>query len=69
MSNELLTLDGLNSVVFSKLLEAKIKTLDDLAELAGDELLEITGKDALSPEDANKIIMAARAHWFKNENA
>ena len=36
---------------------------------SGDELLDITGEDALSLEDANKVIMAARAHWFEAENA
>ena len=69
MAADLLALEGLSSAVFSKLLGAKIKTLDDLAELSGDELLDITGKDALSLEDANKVIMAARAHWFEAENA
>jgi N utilization substance protein A len=69
MAADLLALEGLSSAIFSKLLEAKIKTLDDLAELSGDELLDITGKDALSLEDANKVIMAARAHWFEAENA
>lgn len=69
MAADLLSLEGLNSAIFAKLLEAKIKTLDDLAELAGDELLDIAGKDALSLEDANKIIMAARAHWFETDNA
>ena len=38
-----------------------IKTRDDLADLAVDELSEMTGMDA---EAAKKLIMAARAHWF-----
>ncbi|MBY0281332.1 MAG: transcription termination factor NusA [Alphaproteobacteria bacterium] len=67
MAADLLAVEGLNPAVFSKLLDAKIKTLDDLAELSGDELLDISGKDALSLEDANKVIMAARAHWFESE--
>ncbi len=49
--------------------EKGVKTLDDLADLAGDELIEIVGKDKLSEEDANAIIMAARAHWFAGEKA
>jgi N utilization substance protein A len=44
-----------------------VKTLDDLADLAGDELVEIVGPDALTEEAANEIIMAARAHWFEEE--
>jgi len=47
--------------------EQGVKTLDDLADLAGDELREILGKDAPSEEEANEIIMAARAHWFDQE--
>jgi transcription termination/antitermination protein NusA len=41
--------------------EKGIKTRDDLADLAVDELSEMTGMDA---ELAKKLIMAARAHWF-----
>ena len=47
-----------------KLGENGIKTLDDLADLAGDELTELLGKDGPSKDEANDIIMAARAHWF-----
>ncbi len=49
-----------------KLGEAGIKTLDDLADLAGDELREIIGTD-LSEADANALIMKAREHWFSEE--
>ena len=52
-----------------KLGENGVKTLDDLAGLAGDELREILGKDAMGLDEANEIIMAARAHWFKEEGA
>lgn len=48
--------------------EKGVKTLDDLADLAGDELVEILGKDTMTEEQANEIIMAARAHWFEGEN-
>jgi len=44
-----------------KLAEKGVKTRDDLADLAVDELSEITGMDA---EAAKKLILAARAHWF-----
>jgi len=36
-----------------------------VAELSGDELMDIVGKDNLSIDQANEIIMAARAHWFE----
>jgi N utilization substance protein A len=47
--------------------EAGVKKLDDLADLAADELLEILGADAMDEETANAVIMAARAHWFDEE--
>ena len=46
--------------------EKGVKTLDDLADLAGDELQEIVGVDAMDEETANAAIMAARAHWFED---
>jgi N utilization substance protein A len=48
--------------------EKGVKTLDDLADLAGDELIEIIGADNMTEEAANEIIMAARAHWFEGDN-
>jgi N utilization substance protein A len=48
--------------------EKGIKTLDDLADLAGDELVEILGAELIDEATANEIIMAARAHWFEGED-
>ena len=56
---------GLKPVVLVALGEAGVKTLDDLADLSGDELIEIAPPGTLSPERANEVIMAARAHWFE----
>ena len=75
--------------------KAGIKTLDDLADLATDELIAkkreaprrrnnpdgpplrrpqrtedkggVLGVFGLSEEQGNEIIMAARAHWFEDE--
>jgi N utilization substance protein A len=47
--------------------EKGVKTLDDLADLAGDELVEILGAEVMTEEQANEVIMAARAHWFEGE--
>ncbi|WP_025884544.1 transcription termination factor NusA [Asaia prunellae] len=47
--------------------EKGVKTLDDLADLAGDELVEMLGNDNIDEDAANEIIMAARAHWFDGE--
>ena len=47
-----------------KLGENGVKTLDDLADLAGDELAEFLADWNVSIDDCNAIVMAARAHWF-----
>src|SRR3954469_4642769 len=57
-------LEGLTPAMLVKLGEKGVKTLDDLGDLASDELMEIVGKDELDEAQANAIIMAARAHWF-----
>jgi N utilization substance protein A len=58
---ELLKLEGMTTQLAAKLAENAIKTRDDLADLAVDELSEVTGMET---EAAKKLIMAARAHWF-----
>jgi N utilization substance protein A len=62
-------LDGLDIRKIITLGEKGVKTLDDLADLAGDELVELLGNDAMDVESANRIIMAARAHWFPEQAA
>ena len=66
-------IEGLTEPMLVALGEAGIKTLDDLGDLASDELNDkktglLRGFE-LSEESANKIIMAARAHWFEDEPA
>ena len=58
---------GLDQDMLITLAKANVKTIDDLADLATDELIEILGEDAISVQEANKIIMAAREHWFEGE--
>jgi N utilization substance protein A len=58
---------GFGPALLVKLGEKGVKTLDDLGDLAGDELVEIVGKDTLDEEAANAIIMKAREHWFADE--
>ncbi|MBW0145596.1 transcription termination factor NusA [Sphingomicrobium clamense] len=68
--------------------EAGLTTLDDVADLATDELIQkkretprrradskrpedkggVLGEYGLSEEQGNEIIMAARAHWFEDED-
>jgi N utilization substance protein A len=66
VSEEVAEITGFTPTLLVKLGENGVKTLDDLADLAGDELCEILGRDAPSKDDANEIIMAARAHWFED---
>jgi N utilization substance protein A len=63
---ELLKLEGMDTQLAAKLAEHGIKSRDDLADLAVDELSEMT---ALDEEKAKKLIMAARAHWFEGDQA
>lgn len=64
-----LELPHLTAELVVKLGEKGIKTLDDVADLAGDELREIFGADVLTEAKANEVIMAARAHWFAEGDA
>ncbi|MBF6987185.1 MULTISPECIES: transcription termination factor NusA [Cupriavidus] len=61
VSQDLRSLDGLNPELIGKLAEGDIHTRDDLAELAVDELVEMTG---VTEEEAKALIMKAREHWF-----
>ncbi|MGD9538979.1 MAG: transcription termination factor NusA [Alphaproteobacteria bacterium] len=60
-------LPGLDAARLVALGENGVKTLDDVADLAADELMEMLGSLAPSSEEANAIIMAARKHWFPDE--
>ncbi|MCB9965069.1 MAG: transcription termination/antitermination protein NusA [Rhodospirillales bacterium] len=68
IADDLMALPGLAPNVILKLGEHGVKTLDDLADLAGDELVEMLGTGVMTEGDANAIIMRARAHWFEDEN-
>jgi N utilization substance protein A len=61
---ELLRLEGMDSHIAAKLAESGVKTRDDLADLATDDLIEICAMDA---ERAKALIMKAREHWFAEE--
>ena len=67
VTDEVAGLDGLDAEMLVKLGDKGVKTLDDVADLASDELREIIGGDNLTESKANEIIMAARAHWFAGE--
>ncbi len=67
VEDDVAKIEALSPAMLVKLGEKGVKTLDDLADLAGDELLDIIGKDAMTLDEANEVIMAARAHWFADE--
>ncbi len=55
-------LEGMDKSLAAKLANKGIKTRDDLADLAVDELTEMTGIDT---DRAKQLITNARAHWFE----
>jgi N utilization substance protein A len=95
VEDDLATMPYLTEAMLVTLGKAGIKTLDDLADLATDELVAkkraeprrrgdgpaapqrdstreqdkggVLGEYGLSDEQGNEIIMAARAHWFADE--
>ena len=68
VADDLFEIEGMNAEMAVALGEQGVKTRDDLADLAGDELVEMLPPLLkMSEEQANAIIMAARAHWFADE--
>ncbi len=67
VTDELRALEGISTDVLVALGKNKLITLDDLAELATDELLELVPEGSLPKDKAEKLIMAARQHWFEDE--
>ena len=63
------TVAGLDQNMIITLAEKGVKNIDDLADLAADELIEILGADSVSETEANDIIMSAREHWFADDKA
>ena len=64
VSQDLRDLEGVTPELMAKLAEGGIHTRDDLADLAIDELTELTGQ---SEDDAKALIMKAREHWFAGQ--
>ena len=93
VEDDLAELPHLTEQMLVTLGKAGVKTLDDLADLATDELIArkrteqrrrdgstnrrardedkggVLGEYGLTEEQGNEIIMAARAHWFDDEEA
>ncbi len=64
VSQELRDLEGMTPELVAKLEAGGIHTRDDLADLAIDELTELTDQSA---DDAKALIMKAREHWFDGQ--
>jgi N utilization substance protein A len=62
VAEDMLNLDGMDKSLAAKLARANVRTRDDLADLAVDELVEISG---IESERAKNLITTARAHWFE----
>ena len=60
-SEGLLTMEGMDADTAHMLAAKGISTVEDLADLAVDDLVELTSMDA---ERAKQLIMTARAPWF-----
>jgi len=61
VASDLLTLDGMDNETARVLAAKGVTTQEELADLAVDDLIELTGIDA---ERAKRLIMTARAPWF-----
>ena len=77
VADDVAAIAGLTPQMLVTLGEAGVKTLDDLGDLATDELMDPGNREgegrgiladfSLDEDQANAIIMAARAHWFDDE--
>jgi N utilization substance protein A len=65
-AEDLQSMEGMDNQTARVLASKGITTMDALADLATDELTEMTGMDA---ERANQLIMKAREPWFKETPA
>jgi transcription termination/antitermination protein NusA len=65
-AEDLLQMEGMDRALAFKLANKGVRTMEDLAEQAVDDLLEI---DGLDQERAAALIMTARAPWFAEEQA
>ena len=64
-AEDLLNMEGMDQNLAYKLAAIKIVTMEDLAEQAVDDILELEGVDE---ERAAALIMTARAPWFEGDS-
>lgn len=63
-AEDLLSMEGMNEILAQALAKKGIVTMDDLAEQAVDEIIDIEGIDE---QKAAELIMTARAPWFEDQ--
>ncbi len=63
--DDLLQMEGISQELADKLANHKIYSMEDLAEQATDDLVDMIGVDK---EEASKLIMKAREPWFAAES-
>jgi N utilization substance protein A len=61
-ADDLLLLEGMSPDLALALARRGVRTREDLAEQSVDDLADI---DGLATDEAGKLIMKARAHWFE----
>ncbi len=61
IAGDLQHMEGMDNATARMLASKGVSTMDDLADLAVDDLVEMTGMDG---ERAKQLIMTARAPWF-----
>src|SRR5579863_7941414 len=64
-AEDLLTLEGMRPDLALALARRGVRTRDELADQAIDDISDI---DGLSAEEAGALIMKARAHWFEAQH-
>jgi N utilization substance protein A len=65
-ADDLVSMEGMDTDTAHFLASKGVRTMEDLADLAIDELTDITGMDEAR---AKELIMTARAPWFAAESA
>ena len=69
VTDDLRSFEYISLSMLLTLAQANILSLDDLADLDNEELIEILAEHELTDDaEAGDIIMAARAHWFDEED-
>jgi transcription termination/antitermination protein NusA len=67
IQDDLLAFEPLDLETVVALGRKGVRSLDDVADLAADELVELLPDAGYTAESAGELIMAARAHWFGDE--